>query len=54
MLEPLLVNICINDLFYFFDDTDVCNYSSDNTLLGCDNDLEVFIERLECSANRMV
>ena len=51
VLGPLLFNIFINDLFYFFDKIDVCNYADDTTLHGCDENLEVLVERLECAAN---
>ena len=40
VLGPFLFNIFINDLFYFFNDTDVCNYTDDTTLHACDENLE--------------
>ena len=51
---PLLFNIFINDLCYFFHDKDVCDYGDDPTFHACDNNLGALIERLECSANRAV
>ena len=47
VLGPLVFNIFINDLFYFFDDTAVCNYADDTTLHACDEDLATLIVRLE-------
>ena len=35
ILEPLLFNIYINDLFLFVDKCDVANYSDDNTPFSC-------------------
>ena len=52
VLGPLVVNIFINDLFYFFNDTDVCNYADDTNLHACDENLESRRTRLECAANK--
>ena len=54
VLGPLLFNIFINYVFYFFDNTDVCNYADDTTLHACDEDLATLIVRLLCAANRAV
>ena len=54
VLGPLLFNIFINDLFYLFDDIDVCNYADDTTLHACDANLKTLVERLECAANKAV
>ena len=40
MLEPLLFNIYLNDLFYFTEYTNVCNYADDATFHACDSDLK--------------
>ena len=36
VLGPLLFNIYLNDLFYVFCDTNVCNLADDTTLYSCD------------------
>ena len=47
VLGPLLFNIYINDLCYFFDKCDVCNFADDTTPYACDNDLDGLIKILE-------
>ena len=47
VLEPLLFNIYINDLFYLTEMADVCNYADDTTLYACNWDLKSLITRLE-------
>ena len=47
VLERLLFNIYINDLFYLTEMTDVCNYADDTTFHACDFDLKSLITRLE-------
>ena len=47
VLGPLLFNICINDLFYITETTNVCNCAVDTTFHACDSDLESLIQRLE-------
>ena len=47
ILGPLLFNIYINDLFFNFAETDICNYADDTTLYACDSNLQNLITRLE-------
>ena len=47
VLGPLLFYICINDLFYITEMTNVCNYADDTTFDACDSDLESLIRRLK-------
>ena len=47
VLGPLLFNIYINDLFFIMEQTEICNYSNDNTINACDMSLENLLRRLE-------
>ena len=47
ILGPLLFNIYLNDLFYFINDTDVCNYADDTSLYAVDFYLNNLVNRLE-------
>ena len=39
MLGPLLFNIFINDMFFFIEKPEICNFANDNTLCSCDRNL---------------
>ena len=47
ILGPLLFNIYLNDLFYLFAQTDVCNLADDTTPYACDSDIHNLLFRLE-------
>ena len=47
LLDPLLFNIYLNDLFYLAESTKVCNFADDTTSFVCDKDLKTLISRLE-------
>ena len=47
VLGPLLFNIYINDLFFQFIDTHVCNFADDTTLTACSVKIEDLIHYLE-------
>ena len=47
VLDPLLFNIFINDLFLFVQNSDVCNYADDNTLSVADANVSTIIDKLE-------
>ena len=47
VLGPLLFNIFINDIFFFVNNTDICNYADDITIYACNSDLNTIINRLE-------
>ena len=47
VLDPLLFNIYLNDLFYLVEFTEVCNFADDTTFFACDKDLKTLISRLE-------
>ena len=36
ILGPLLFNIFINDIFFFIEKSEICNFVDDNTLYSCD------------------
>ena len=50
VLGPLLFNIYLNDLFWFNEQTDVCNFADDTTFYVCDNDMKSALRRLEHDA----
>ena len=39
ILGPLLFNIFINDVFFFIEKSEICNFADDNTLYSCDRNL---------------
>ena len=47
VLGPLLFNIYLNDLFYEFINTKVCNLADDNTPYACDTNLSTLLGNLE-------
>ena len=47
VLGPILFNICINDLFFLAENTNVCNYVGNTKFYACDSDLHKLILRLE-------
>ena len=48
VVGPLLFNIFINDLFFFVENSDVCNFADDNTLTFAD----MSVANNKCSADR--
>ena len=47
VLGPLLFNIYVNDLIYFIQNTEICNFADDNTIYPCGTNLEGIIIDLE-------
>ena len=39
VLGPLVFNIFINDIFFFIEKSEICNFADDNTLYSCDRNL---------------
>lgn len=46
VMGPLLFNICLNDLFYLAETTEVYNFGNGTTFFACDEDLKTLISRL--------
>ena len=47
ILDPLLFNIFINDLFLFIEKTNICNFADDNTIYSCNNNLQTILKNLK-------
>ena len=47
VLGPFLFNIYLNDLFFFLQEIQVCNFADDTTLLICNESLEIVLNHLE-------
>ena len=47
VLGPLLLNISINDLLLFIQNSDICNYADDTTIYTCNKNLDNIVHRLE-------
>ena len=50
VLEPLLFNIYLNDLFLFLEETEFCNYANDTTIYTCGPYVENVVAKLENDA----
>ena len=46
ILGPLLFNIFINDIFFFVEKSEICNFADDNTIYSCGKDLPKIKEDL--------
>ena len=53
VLGPLLFNIYINDLIYFIEESEICNFADDNTLFACDQKIERVISSLEIDGSNL-
>ena len=53
ILGPILFNIFINDLFFFIEETEICNFADDNTLFACDTSLLSVLDRLKRDVSRV-
>ena len=46
ILGPLLFNIFINDIFFFVEKSEICNFADDNAVYSCGKDLAKIKEDL--------
>ena len=46
ILGPILFNVFVNDLFFFVNEDDLCNFDDDNTLHKCASSLDEVVEAL--------
>ena len=54
VLGPLLVNIFVNDLFYTYIDSMICNYADDNHIVNESNSVDALKVSLEKDAHRAI
>ena len=47
ILVPLLLNIFLNDMLWFVEKTDICNFADDNTIYSCAKSVNDVIENLQ-------
>ena len=47
VLDPLLFNIFINDIFYAIEASEICNLADDNTIYANSHSVETMIAKLE-------
>ena len=47
ILGPLLFNIFLNDMLWFVEKTDICNFADDNTIYTCAKSVNDIIENLQ-------
>ena len=51
VLGPILFNIYLNDLLWFTEECDVCNFADDTTIFVCSNNIDEMKDKLEKSAD---
>ena len=54
ILEPLLFNIFINDIFFSVEKPKICNFADDNTVYSCGKDLAKIKEDLICTMKNVL
>ena len=53
VLEPLLFNVFINDLFLLVEETENCNYANSMTIYVCGHELKHVISSLETDTQKL-
>ena len=54
ILGPLLFNIFINNIFFFVEKSELCNFADDNTVYSCGKDLAKIKEDLICTMKNVL
>ena len=54
ILEPLLFNIFLNDIFFSVEKPKICNFADDNTVYSCGKDLAKIKEDLNSTMKNML
>ena len=54
VLGPILFNIFLNDLLWFINKGEVCNYADDTTLYGSNKDLNILLNNLELDCSNAI
>ena len=54
ILGPLLFNIFINDIFFFVEKSEICNFADDNTVYSSGKDLAKVKEDLICTMKNVL
>ena len=54
ILGPILFNIFINDLLFLNLESDICNFSDDNTLSACDSSIDRVVTKLTSDIPRVL
>ena len=51
ILGPLLINLFLNDIFYFTSNSNIANYADDNTIYATDNTRKGLLDILEAETS---
>ena len=54
ILGPILFNVFVNDLFFFVNEDDLCNFADDNTLHKCASSLDEVIHALKLDLDHIL
>ena len=54
ILGPILFNVYLNDLFYIFVNSEVCNLADDTTHFVCEMELDILLQKLEAEGYSVI
>ena len=54
ILGPLLFNVFINDIFFFVENSEICNFADDNAVYLCGKDLPKIKDDLICAMKNIL